>query len=431
MALGTEELQLLDRLLDEALELAPEERDTWFDRLEPVYASLAPTLRELLAREGTQATADLIDRPPAVTQFAAALLAQASAEELGAGTVIGPYRLLRELGVGGMGVVWLAERTDGLIERPVALKLPLFSIHHRVLAERFARERVILARLAHPNIARLYDAGVSGGGQPYLALEYVEGEPLTAWCDSRQSSVRERLVLISQVLRAVQYAHANLVIHRDLKPSNILVTDAGEARLLDFGIAKLASDDGESGETELTRMAGRALTPNYAAPEMISGAPISIASDVYSIGVILYELLSGTRPYRPRDESRGALEASVLHDDPVRPSLAVTDEAAAKRGVGSARKLAALLAGDLDTIVLKALKKRPEDRYPTAEAMVEDLERHVRGEAIEARADSGFYRAGKALSRHRIAFSAAGLVTSALIAGASVAMWQAQEARRE
>jgi serine/threonine-protein kinase len=431
MAFATEELRLLDRLLDEALELAPGERDSWLDRLEPACAGVAPALRELLAREGTRATADLIDRPPSITQFAAALLAQAPAEELGAGTVIGPYRLLRELGVGGMGVVWLAERADGLIERPVALKLPLFSIHHRVLAERFGRERVILARLAHPNIARLYDAGVSGGGQPYLALEYVEGEPLTAWCDSRQSSVRERLALISQVLRAVQYAHANLVIHRDLKPSNMLVTAAGEVRLLDFGIAKLVSDEGESGETELTKMAGRALTPHYAAPEMISGEPISIASDVYSIGVILYELLTGARPYRPRDESRGALEAAVRHDDPVRPSLAVTDDAAQRRGVESARKHAALLAGDLDTIMLKALKKKPEDRYPTAEAMVEDVERHLRGEAIEARADSTLYRTGKALRRHRVAFSAAGLVAIALVAGASVAVWQAQEARRE
>src|SRR5262249_40221951 len=156
--------------------------------------------------------------------------------------------------------------------------------------------------------------------------------------------------------------------HRDLKPSNILVTTAGEVRLLDFGIAKLVSDEGESGESELTRIAGRALTPNYAAPELLSGAPISIASDVYSIGVILYELLTGARPYRPRDDSHGALEMAVLHEDPLRPSLAVTDEAAARRGVGSARKLASLLAGDLDTIVLKALKKRPEDRYPTAEA---------------------------------------------------------------
>src|SRR5215813_11900118 len=161
MALGTEELRLLDRLLDEALELAPEERNPWFDRLAPEYAHLASVLRELLMREAAQTTADLIDRPPAITNFAAALLAAAPAEELGAGTTIGPYRLLRELGVGGMGVVWLAERTDGLIERPVALKLPLFSMHHRALAERFARERVILARLAHPNIARLYDAGVS------------------------------------------------------------------------------------------------------------------------------------------------------------------------------------------------------------------------------------------------------------------------------
>ena len=329
-----------------------------------------------------------------------------------------------------MGVVWLAERDDKLIDRPIALKLPLFSLHHRALAERFARERVILARLTHPNIARLYDTGITADGQPYLALEYVEGESLTAWCDGRRSTLRERIALVVQVLRAVQYAHANLVIHRDLKPSNILVTADSQVRLLDFGIAKLVSEE-PGHETELTRLAGRALTVSYAAPELVAGNPIGIASDVYSIGVILYELLCGARPYRPRDASSVALQDCVLHAEPIRPSLAASDDAARLRGLASGRKLAAALAGDLDTIILKALKKSPEDRYPTAAALAEDLERHLRGDAIDARADSALYRATRLVTRHRAGFAAASLIAVALIAGTSVAIWQAREARRE
>jgi serine/threonine-protein kinase len=419
--MDTDDLRVLDRLLDEALALPPHERGPWLERLSPQHARLVPTLRDLLAADVTE----IIDRP-----LASRGGGETTHQALSAGATVGPYRLLRELGVGGMGVVWLAERIDRLIDRPVALKLPLFPMHHRALGERFARERVILARLAHPNIARLYDAGISADGQPYLALEYVEGEPLTEWCDARRSTLRERIALVVQVLRAVQYAHANLVIHRDLKPSNILVTAAGEVRLLDFGIAKLVSDD-TAGATELTRLAGRALTPSYAAPELIAGQPIGIASDVYSIGVILYELLSGARPYRPRDRSAAALEAAVLDDEPVRPSLAAGDPAAEKRGIAGAKKLAASLAGDLDTIIIKALKKNPEERYPTAAALAEDLERHLRGDAINARADSALYRATKLVLRHRAGFGAAVLVAFALIAGTWVAIWQAREARHE
>jgi eukaryotic-like serine/threonine-protein kinase len=434
MALDIDELGALDRLLDQALELPPHERHGWLDRLGPEFARLAPTLRYLLTRDAPDATQDVLDRPPRIGDLVAhAFCARSDAEagsSLAPGLAIGPYRLMRELGAGGMGVVWLAERTDGLIERPVALKLPLVSLHHRGSAERFARERGILARLAHPNIARLYDAGVTVGGQPYLALEFVEGEPLTAWCDARKASVRDRIVLVTQVLRAVQYAHANLVVHRDLKPSNILVTGDGEVRLLDFGIAKLVVD-GEMGETELTRVAGRALTPTYAAPEAVAGTPVSIVSDVYSVGVILYELLSGARPYRPREESGSALEDAILHVEPARPSVSVTSDAATRRGVTGARKLAAQLRGDLDTITLKTLKKRPDDRYPTAAALLDDLERHLRGDAIDARADSALYRATRVVMRHRAAFGTAALAVVALIAGASIAIWQAHQARSE
>ncbi|HVE49051.1 MAG TPA: serine/threonine-protein kinase [Casimicrobiaceae bacterium] len=429
MTLGNLELAALDRLLDEVLSLPPAERSRWLDELGEPDARYAPTLRDLLTRDAHLATAQLLGIPPRLDKLVAG--EGVTVGELSSGQSIGPYRLLRELGEGGMGVVWLAERTDGLIKRPVALKLPLlFSLHHRGLADRFARERAILSTLAHPNIARLYDAGVTQTGQPFLALEYVEGAPLTGWCDARRTGLAERIALFMQVLRAVQYAHANLVIHRDLKPSNILVTADGEVRLLDFGIAKLATG-GETQETELTRIAGRAMTMAYAAPEVVSGTSVSIASDVYSLGVILCELLCGARPYRLVDDSRAALETAILRDDAIPPSVHANDARAAERGLSNARKLAAALAGDLDTIALKALKKQPEERYATVAALAADIERHLRGDAIEARADHSLYRAAKLVRKHRLAFGAAAVIAIALIAGASVALWQAGEARQE
>ena len=232
-----------------------------------------------------------------------------------------------------MGVVWLAERADGEVKRPVALKLPIISLHNRTLADRFARERDILAQLTHPRIARLYDAGVTDRGQPYLALEYVEGEKITSYCDTRRLGVKPRLQLFLQVLRAAQYAHTNLIVHRDLKPANILVTKEGDVRLLDFGIAKLLTE-GEANETELTRVGGRALTPDYASPEQIAGSTVTTASDVYSLGVVLYELLTGGRPYKLKRDTRSGLEDAILAAEPARPSQAAAGETAAQaRGV--------------------------------------------------------------------------------------------------
>ena len=430
MRLSTDELRTLDRLLDEALDLPAEQRAHWLETLPAEHAALGPTLRGMLARIAAPETADLLERAPHLTTLFGARFESAAVSGLAAGTQVGPYRLMRELGAGGMGVVWLAERTDGILKRPVALKLPLMPVHQRALAERFSRERDILASLTHANIARLYDAGITVAGQPYLALEYVLGQPLGEYCDRHHLDVRSRIGLLIQVVRAVQYAHANLVVHRDLKPSNILVTDSGEVRLLDFGVAKLIGD-GEPGESELTHIAGRAHTPSYASPEQISGAPVSIASDVYSLGVIGYELLTGSRPYRPSADGRAALEHAVLNSDPLRPSLAVTPEAAEQRGLVTERKLATLLEGDLDTILLKSLKKRPEDRYATADALAEDLERHLRGDAIDARADSRWYRLRKFARRNRVAVGATATIAVALVTGLSIALWQAQEARHE
>jgi len=283
----------LSTLLDEALELDAVKRSEWLQRLAATQPALVPPLRRLLAAHAISETADVLAGLP---QLAAPAPGEASG--LAVGELIGPYRLTRSIGSGGMAEVWLAERADGAFEREVALKLPRLALLRPDLAARFGHERDILARLEHPHIARFYDAGVSVDGLPYLAMEYVAGRPLTPWCDERRLTIAERLALYAQVLDAVQFAHANLIIHRDLKPSNILATADGQVRLLDFGIAKLLSDGESARETRLTQFAGRALTPDYASPEQIKGEPLTIASDVYSLGVVLYELLTGELPYR-------------------------------------------------------------------------------------------------------------------------------------
>ena len=341
------------------------------------------------------------------------------------GRQFGPYRVLSLLGHGGMGSVWLAERTDGLFTRTVALKLVHPALVGRVMTERFGREREILASLNHPNIARLFDAGLSQDGQPYLALEYIAGMPLTVYCDERRLPLRERLELFRQVLSAVQYAHAHLVIHRDLKPSNILVSDDGQAHLLDFGIAKLLTE-GQAKETELTRMGGRALTPDYASPEQIVGAPITIAADIYSLGVMLYELTTGERPYRLKRDTRGALEEAILQSDPIPPSRNIVSDAAAQTRTTTARKLPRALKGDIDTIIMKAMKKAPIERYATANAFAEDIARYLSGDAVLAQGDSFTYRALKFSRRHRLAIAAAGILVLSLAGGLAATAYEAR-----
>src|SRR5258708_6444235 len=280
MKIDPESWPTLSRLLDQWLDLPEESRKEWLENLGPEYAGILPVLRKLvLSQEGMDADR-LLNTLPGMTPQPTLLPATFIP-----GGLIGPYRLVRDLGQGGMGVVWLAERADREVKRPVALKLPIVSLHNRTLAERFARERDILAQLTHPNIARLYDAGATEQGQPYLALEYVEGETIIGYCDTRSLGLKPRLQLFVQVLRAVQYAHTNLIVHRDLKPANILVTGRGDVRLLDFGIAKLLTE-GEANETELTRIGGRALTPDYASPEQIAGNTVTPASDAYSLVLV-------------------------------------------------------------------------------------------------------------------------------------------------
>ena len=279
-------------LLDKALALPPAEREPWLRSLDGEHATHRETLRELLSHAASVETGDFLATLPRLGEPADT----AALSEPAAGDSVGPYRLVRELGSGGMGSVWLAERADGALKRNVALKLPRMA-WARGLAERMGRERDILATLEHPNIARLYDAGVDRHGRPFLALEYVEGRPIDVVANDRALDVAERIGLLLQVCTAVAFAHARLVVHRDLKPGNILVTAEGNVRLLDFGIAKLMQG-GSAKETHLTQWAGRALTLDYASPEQIKGEPIGTASDVYSLGVVAFELLTGSRPYR-------------------------------------------------------------------------------------------------------------------------------------
>ena len=396
-----ETLRRLSPLLDQVLDLEAPEREAWIAGLDGSDAELIPLLRKLLSSQSARETADILMVRP---DFAALGEESSATAEFAAGDAVGPYRLLRELGRGGMGDVWLAERADGTLKREVALKLPVLGLRRNVLMQRFERERDILGALAHPNIARLYDAGLSADGQPYLALEYVHGQTIIQYADQHRLDATARVHLLRQIMDAVQYAHANLVIHRDLKPSNVLVTDDGKALLLDFGIAKLLEDEaGQVHETELTRLGGKALTLHYAAPEQVSGQPISIATDVWALGVLLYELVAGQRPFAAED--RNALERQVLDTDPQRPSRG-------RRGPIAA--LPAGLASDLDTIVLKALKKAPTERYVTVSAFADDLDRWLRGEPVMAQKDSTWYRARKFIGRHRWTAAAASLAFAAL-----------------
>ncbi len=426
MKLDVPTLARLSPLMDEAMELEAEQLAAWLSNISANNADLVPALRELLSKKASVQTLDILQRGPELTDS----VGPSCLSDCAANDTVGHYLLIRELGRGGMGEVWLAERIDGSLKRHVALKLPHSALPQRQLAERFARERDILASLVHTNIARLYDAGVSDKGQPYLALEYVEGEALTTWCDARKLGIKARIELFRQVFAAVEYAHRQLVVHRDLKPSNILVTADGQVRLLDFGIAKLMTD-GQAQETELTQLGGRALSLQYASPEQILGQPLGTTSDVYSLAVVLHELLTGTLPYRLERSSNVALENAVLNTEPTRAGRTeISAEHALARG-DNPRHLRLVLKGDIETILQKALKKQPGDRYGSVQAFAEDLERFLSGEAVLAQPDSRWYRSSKFIRRNWLASSAAAAVVVSLVAGLGVALWQAQVARQE
>ena len=408
MSLSPADLSILSRLLDEVLDSPPAQAEAWLAALPEAHRHLLPRLREMLAEHWSQGHIGFMSDGPKLVG-AALDETVARPDEL-----VGPYRLIREIGRGGMGAVWLAERADGSLKRHIALKLPRLA-WGAGLAERMARERDIGALLEHPNIARLYDAGIDALGRPYLALEFIDGVPLDVWCKSKALSVPERLHLFLQVARAVAYAHGRLVVHRDLKPSNVLVTPDGQAHLLDFGIAKLLHE-AAPGDMELTQEQGRVLTPHYASPEQIQGETITVASDVYSLGALLYELLTQRLPFQATTPA--ALEAAVLEGEPPPASSRAPDKATAKA-----------LRGEIDAILSKALKRLPAQRYASVDALAQDIEQHLRGETVMARPYSGLYRLRKALRRNWVSVSAATAVLAAVLIGSGVAVWQAQRAQ--
>ena len=417
--MDAERWQRLSPLLDALLEQEPPVRAESLASLREEDPQLAADLEQLLRLE--EDSGDFLSEPVVPPT-----------PGLGADSVVGPYRLERMLGEGGMGQVWLAQRNDGLYQRRVALKLLRPGLADPNLRLRFTRERQILARLEHPHIARLLDAGISGDGQPYLALEYVEGEPITDWCRAHDVTVDTRLRLFQQVCRALSHAHANLIVHRDLKPSNILVTPLGEVRLLDFGIAKLL--DTPDNMPDRTRTGSRAFTLHYAAPEQLRGEPVTTMTDVYALGMVMFELLTDARPFRFKRQSDAEWEEAILHADPMRASASLQRSAEAEHDRDRAvqlRRRARMVAGDLDNIAYKALSKQPEKRYASVEALAQDVDRFRDGKPVHARPQALGYRLRKFVGRHRWALATAGLTALVVASAMGIIAWQARNAMRE
>ena len=394
---------VLSPLLDELLDADEGVRTLRLAHIRNTDSGLADDLSALLHRQS------VIEEQG----FLEGLATPLPVESQLAGRAVGSYTLERLLGRGGMGAVWLAQRSDGRYSGSAAVKLLNLSLLGLAGTERFKREGSALARLTHPNIARLIDAGVTSDGQPYLVLEYVEGQPIDRWCETLALDVRSRVRLFLQVLDAVAHAHSKLILHRDLKPPNILVTAQGHVKLLDFGIAKLMDEEQLlAPAAALTQFPGRAFTPEYAAPEQVEGAEVTTATDVYALGVLLYSLLTSRHPTADPSQTPVDQLRAVVDSDPVRPSETVRE-----------------LRGDLDNIIAKALKKVPAERYRTAAALGEDLQRYLNKQPVNARADSASYRFGRFVARNRAAVSAATVVALAIILASGVAMWQAHEAR--
>jgi len=414
----------LSPLLDELLELPDAECAVRLDDIRREDATLADALGTLLGRLPELDARSFLDAP--------AIPKPAGLE----GQQVGAYTLVRELGHGGMGSVWLARRTDGRYQGEVAIKFLRAGFFGHGDAARFEREGSILARLSHPHIARLLDAGVAGDGtQPYLVLEYIDGEPIDEYCRKRALPTAARVRLFLDVLAAVAHAHNRLILHRDLKPSNILVTGAGEVKLLDFGIAKLLDSAEASGAaTELTQRAGNAFTPHYAAPEQLQNGDVTTATDVYALGVLLYMLLGGPHPTTGAQDTTIDRMRAVVEVEPKRLSEAVRRrdrKAADAPAPAAARKLARELEGDIDTIVARALKKVPAHRYANAADLADDLRRWLAHEPIAARPDSRLYRLAKFVRRHRAGVAAGSIAVAAVAVGVGMALVEGREAQRQ
>ncbi len=439
--MSSEQSQPAIEIFDTASGLPPEERDGYLASACDGDDDLRRQVERLLLRHEEAEAEGFLAQPalPDPNRETAGLL----------GRQIGTYKLLRELGSGGMGIVYLAIRADDVYQKEVAVKLVWPAMQRTSVIRRFKQERQILARLDHPNIARLLDGGATEEGWPYIVMEYVDGAPITEYCDARRLNITERLKLFRTVCAAVSYAHQNLIVHRDLKPGNIFVTTEGAVKLLDFGIAKLLDPEPQSSEPTLTGLP--LLTPEYASPEQANGEAITTASDIYSLGVALYELLTGHRPYRIENPSPREIARVIAEAKPEPPSTAISrvvtetnpegetrtvrsPEMVSATREGAPEKLRSRLRGDLDNIVLMALRKEPGERYQSAAQLSEDIERYLTGRPILAQTPTIAYRVGKYVRRHKALTAAVALVFIALIAGV-IALFQwarsaAEEAER-
>ena len=411
-AVFDERWQALSEHLDRVLELTEPQRAEWLAALSQTDPEMAGLVANLLGAQKRDEFADFLEgaSPIPVEEVAGTTLI---------GRRVGPYEIDAEIGSGGMGSVWRAHRVDGRYASTVAVKFVHASWIGRSGEQRFRLEGNLLGHLDHPNIARLIDAGVLDGTQPYLVLEYVQGEPIDVYCDRLALDVGARLKLFLDVLAAVAHAHSHLIVHRDIKPANIFVTHSGAVKLLDFGIAKLLDD--QTGAAALTKSGESALTPRYAAPEQVRGEPVTTATDVYALGVVLYVLLTGSHPIAAESGSSAEMIRAVLTVDPPRASTAATISINRRRA----------LRGDLDNILGKALKKAPAERYPTVEAFASDLRAYLHHEPVSAHRDSLTYVLGKLVRRHRLLVGAASIALLTLVTGVVATTLQAREARRQ
>ncbi len=437
----------VEELYHTALEQEEAQRASFLERSCAGDEALRVEVASLLAY--ALQTGRIIDKP-ALQVVAAAMAEGLSAQDAKKadkmiGTRVAQYRIVEKLGEGGMGDVYRAVRADDAYDKHVALKLVRTGRDSSFFINRFRNERQILASLDHPNIARLYDGGTTDDGVPYFVMELIEGEPITAYCDRHRLSTTERLRLFLQVCSTVQYAHQHLIIHRDIKPDNILVTAEGVTRLMDFGIARILEEGADPGERDLTVTGLRAFTPGYASPEQIKGEPITTASDVYSLGVVLYELLTGRSPYRTTSRAQHEMARVICESEPEKPSTAVTRPE--KSGIGnnaeiapadssivrdgSPEKLKKRLRGDLDNILLMALRKEPGRRYASAERLSEDIQRHLENLPVFARNDTFGYRTSKFIVRHKAGVAAAVVATIVLVVGVAAIAREARIARIE
>ncbi len=417
MPRSAEEWERAQELFNEAVDLPPAERKKLLDRICGENETLRREVESLLDSDA-QANSFIEDPAESIPRD---FLTEP--EENFSGRQFGTYRVIREIGRGGLGAVYLAARADESFEKQVALKVVKRGLDTDDILRRFRVERQILAQLEHPNIARLIDAGSTEDGLPYFVMEYVQGQSLLDYCDATGAGVTERLQLFRKICEAVAYAHQNLVIHRDLKPSNILVTAGGEPKLLDFGIAKVLTPEEDAYAQTIPSL--RILTPEYASPEQIKGGKITTSSDVYSLGVLLYELLSGQKPYRLTSRSAEEFSKAITDQEPERPSTTRQDHPQINQQDSHS------LRGDLDNIVLMALRKEPERRYASVERFSEDVRRHLVGLPVIAHKDTLNYRASKFVKRNKTGVAAVALIILALLGGLIATTWQTRIARQE